>query len=423
MVIALLIITFVLLFAGFPLYLVFFTGSITSMAIYVDIPLSMVTSTMFNSMNTNILLAVPYFILAGEVMTRGKMTNQLVDFFKALLGWVPAALGVITVIACAFFGAISGSAPAAVATIGKVMHPTMIKDGYDQKIACGLICSSGNLAIIVPPSITMILYCSVTNVSVSKVFIGGFLPAIVVCTLFILYMLYYATKHNIARDKNFSIINVLHTGRKSIFTLLMPVFILGGIYTGIFTPTEAATVSVFYALIVTLIFERKFSFNDLIICLRESFKLTIQVLIIMSAAAVFSVLLTLGQVPQMITSFISETQMSPYVFLLLCNVIFLILGMFIDPSSAIVALMPLLAPIAVMQGINLLHFGLVVVINLAIGMCTPPFGLNLFTTMSLFKIKQGSLMRGLFPFLIILIISLMLITYIPEITLFLPSRM
>jgi C4-dicarboxylate transporter DctM subunit len=356
-------------------------------------------------------------------MTRGKMTDQLVDFFKVLLGWIPGFLGVVTVVASAFFGAISGSSPAAVATIGKVMHPAMLKNGYDEKTACGLICSSGNLAIIIPPSITMILYSSVTNVSVGKLFVGGFIPGLIISLLLIGYMFYYAKRHNIERGSKFSGKILFSTSVKSMPTLLMPILILGGIYAGVFTPTEAAIAAVFYALLVTLIFERSFKFKDIIMCLRETFKLTTQVLIIMSSAAVFSVLLTIGQVPQMIAEILTANDVPVALFLLICNILFLFLGMFIDPASAIVALMPLLAPIAQLQGINLIHFGIMLVINLAIGMCTPPFGLNLFTSMSLFEIKQGELTRGLIPFLIIFLFALLLITYIPAISLALPNLM
>jgi C4-dicarboxylate transporter DctM subunit len=332
-------------------------------------------------------------------------------------------MGIVTVVSSAFFGAISGSCPAAVATIGKVMYPEMIKEKYGVRFTSGLITSAGNLAIIIPPSITMILYSSVTNASVGKLFIGGVIPGLILTALLSGYVVYYVKKNGIVTENKFSWHEVLEKSKSSVPTLLMPVVVLGGIYLGVFTPTEASIVSVFYALVVSFFFSKDFHLKDLWESLKSSAKLTTQIMVIMSSAAVFSQVLILGQVPQQIAHFINTYHITPTIFLIIVNIIFLIAGMFIDSASAIVALIPLLAPIVVAQGIDLVHFGLIVVINLAVGMFTPPFGLNLFTTMALFKVDIKLLTRGLIPFFFIFLVVLLLVTYIPSLSLWLPNLM
>ena len=423
MLTAMIVIALILLALGLPLYLVFLTSSIVALVGFTNISLIMISQTMFDSLNTMVLLAVPYFILSGDIMGRSKMTNSLADFFNAVIGRVPGSNGVVTVVSSAFFGAISGSSPAAVATIGKVMYPEMIRDGYGPRFTSGLITSAGNLAIIVPPSITMILYSAVTNVSVGRLFIAGVVPGVLLTILLSGYVIYYARKHHINRVERFSWKNVLSKSKVAVPTLLMPVIVLGGIYGGIFTPTEAAIVSAIYAAVAAFIFNKDYRFREFWISLRESAKLTAQILVIMASAGVFSQVLVMGQVPQQISRFITEMNISPIMLLVIVNVVFIFAGMFIDSASAIVALIPLIAPIVSGAGIDLIHFGLVIVINLAIGMFTPPFGLNLFTTLALFKVDIKTVSVGLIPFFFIFLIVLLLVTYVPSLTLWLPNLM
>lgn len=423
MVATMICIAVVLLVLGFPLYLVFLISSLVGLLGFMDIPATLIAQSLFNSMNKTILLSVPFFILAGDVMGRGKMTSQLTNFFRLFLGRLPGGLGVVSVVSSAFFGAISGSSPAAVATIGKVMYPAMLKDKYSESFASGLLTSAGSLAIIIPPSINMILYSSVTNVSLGKLFIAGIIPGVILSILLSAYIIFTARKNVVKNNSSFTFGDFKETGLTSFFTLLMPVVVLGGIYLGLFTPTEAAIVSFFYATIVTFIISENFKMKDLWLSLTDAAKITSQILVIMAAASAFSLLLTIGQVPQQLASMIETLQLSPFVFLVIVNILFLIVGMFVDPASAIVALIPLLAPLVAAQGINMIHFGLITTLNLSIGMCTPPFGLNLFTAQAVFKVELTKIVRGMLPFLLIMVVVLLIVTYIPQISLWLPNLM
>lgn len=413
----------VLLVIGIPIYLVFLTSALVALLGFTNVPLNMISQTLFDSMNTMVLLAVPYFILAGDIMSRSKMTDSLTGFFNSLIGRIPGSMGVVTVLSCCFFGAISGSSPAAVATIGKIMYPEMIKDNYGVRFTSALITSAGNLAIIVPPSITMILYSSVTNASVGRLFIAGIVPGLILSILLSGYVIYFAQTHSIIHRTFFSWRDILEKSKVALPTLLMPIAVLGGIYAGIFTPTEAAIISVLYATVVAFIFNKDFGWKDLFASLKDSAILTAQILVIMSSAAVFSQVLVLGQVPYQLTQLINELNITPVMFLIIVNIVFLIAGMFIDSASAIVALIPLMAPIVAAMDIDIVHFGVIIVLNLAIGMFTPPFGLNLFTTLALFKVDLRIVSLGLIPFFLIFFFVLLIVTYISPVALWLPNLM
>ena len=423
MLIAMVATALFLLILGTPLYLVFLTSSLVALIGFTNVPLTMIAQTVFDSLNSTVLLAVPYFILSGEIMSRSKMTDSLIDFFDTLIGRVPGSDGVVTVVSSAFFGAISGSAPAAVATIGKITYPAMLKKKYSESFASALVTTAGSLAIIIPPSITMILYSSATGVSTGRLFIAGVIPGLLLAGLLSAYVIFYASRHGLPRREQFSWAAVGHAAKIGLPTLLMPIAVLGGIYAGIFTPTEAGVISVVYAAIASFLTNRNFRVKDLLGAVASTTKLTAQILVIMAAAGVFSQLLTLGQIPFKISTFIQEAHVSKFVLLLMVNVIFLIAGMFIDSASAIVALIPLMSPVMMASGVDMVHFGLIIVLNLAIGMFTPPFGLDLFTTQALFKIKIKSIVKGIMPFLVIYLIVLLLVTYIPGLALWLPNLM
>ena len=418
------VIMLILFIVGFPLFLALLISSIIGILL-LGIPLPMITASFFDSMYRESLLAVPFFILAGNIMLYNKMTIRLVHFFDLLLSRFHARTGIVGILSCAYFGAISGSSPAAVATIGRLMHPQAVEEGYGEAFSGALISSSASLAIIIPPSITMIIYASVTNTSVGSLFMAGLIPGMTLALLLSLYVSFVMRK-----KYGFTTMNKVNLGdiwvslKVTIPVLFMPIVVLGGIYGGIFSPTEASVISVLYSIIYTVLDKKQLPLKDLWECFVSSAKLTSQVLIILASATVLAQFFTLSHVSMFLVKLVSEYQISKITFLIIINFMFLILGMFIDPGSAIVALMPILIPVVKMQGIDLVHFGLIAVLNFSIGMFTPPFGLNLFTILSMFKFNYRDLIRQLVPFVIIFLVVLILFTYLPsKFVLWLPRLM
>jgi C4-dicarboxylate transporter DctM subunit len=306
-----------------------------------------------------------------------------------------------------------------VAAVGKTLYPTLRASGYDEKFSLGLVTSAGAIASIIPPSITMILYGAAAEQSVAKLFIGGVLPGILVGLLTACYVLWYAYTRQVPTAERFSLRRLARATRESIWAILAPVIILGTIYGGICTPTESAGIACVYAALVTRFIYRTLTWRRLFELAVSSAFITAQIMIIVAASGVFSWLLTISGVPQAIVRFIGEQQVSPEVLLLGINVFLLIVGCFIDPSSAVLVLTPLLVPIVKAAGIDLVHFGIIVTVNLAIGMFTPPFGLNLFVSQGLFNVPIGRVVQGVMPFLVCQLAALLLITYVPWLSLYL----
>jgi C4-dicarboxylate transporter, DctM subunit len=410
---------FVLLIAGMPIFIILLTTAILSLLLVMNVPLAAVPQMMFGSIDKFSLLAVPFFIFAGEILSHGGISERLIRWVQSLFGGVRGSLALTTVGTCEFFGAISGSSPATVAAIGKTLYPALRKGGYDERFSLGLITSGGAIAGIIPPSITMILYGAASEQSVAKLFIGGVLPGILIGLLTAGYILYYAYTRELATTERFSLARLARATRESIWALLAPVIILGSIYGGICTPTETAGIACIYGMLVTRFIYRDLSFAKLFALTVSSAFLTAQIMIIVAASGVFSWLLTISGVPQAIVHFIQGMQVSPAMLLFAINILLLIVGCFIDPSSAVLVLTPLLVPIVKLAGIDLIHFGIIVTVNLSIGMFTPPFGLNIFISQSLFKVPMAQIVRGVGPFLLIQLAALMIITYVPWFSLYL----
>ncbi len=412
---------FVLLLAGVPIAVILGVTTTVSLVLFTNTPLHIIAQQLFSALDKFVLLAVPFFILAGAIMTRGAIARRLIDFVNALVGWFPGGLGMAGILACIFFAAISGSSPATVVAIGSIMIPALLKAGYGERFSHGLITVSGSLGIMIPPSIPMILYCLVMNVSVSDMFMAGVLPGVLIGLGLMAYTWIVAGKNGWRVESGASLTGLLTAARRGIWALLLPLIVLGGIYSGMFTPTEAAAISVVYALVVELCIYREFKVSDITDVCQEAAVLSACLLFILSCAMTFIWLLTAEQIPQQLADIIISRIHSPWLFLFSVNILFLVLGCFMDDVSAMLILSPLFLETLGRYDIDLVHFGIVMVLNIQIGMLTPPFGINLFVAAGITKQPLVKIGRSVLPFLGIMLFCLFLVTYIPWISLVLPE--
>lgn len=406
-----------LMLMGFPIFTVLFAAASVAMIFVLEVPIGLIQTELFGSVDNYNLIAVPFFIFAGAIMTQGGISERLVNWVLSLMGGLRGSLGLATVGACTLFGAISGSSPATVAAIGGMLYPSLREKGYPESVASGLLTSSGAIAGIIPPSIGLILYGVAAEESIRYLFIGGILPGLLIAFLMGAYIYFTARRLGIREGGHFSIAQVGKTTRIGGWALGMPLIILGGIYSGVFSPTEAAGVACLYSMFVAIIIYRDLTLAGLWKVAIESATLTAQVLIIVGAATLFSRLLTIAGVPQALVAFIQDQQFSPIIVMLAINVLLLAVGCVLDPASAILVLAPILKPIVVAAGIDPVHFGIIMTVNLSIGMFTPPFGLNIFVTQAMFKVPLGTLYRGLMPLIAINIFALGVITLWADLTL------
>jgi C4-dicarboxylate transporter, DctM subunit len=366
----------------------------------------------------NELLAIPFFVASGAIMSAGGIARRLVAFARALVGFLPGGLAVATVGACIIFAAISGSSPVTVIAIGSMTYPALLKAGYDRKFALGLVTSAGSLGILIPPSIPMIIYAIVAGgqrpLDVSELFLAGLLPGALIGGLMSIYSMFRAGKGT--RD-TFKMSRVVETLRDGIWSVSLPIVILGGIYSGVFTPTEAAAISVVYALVIELLIHRDITVGHLGKILGEATVTMGSILIIMSLAVALNIFLVEEEVPQRAVEWIRAKELTPVTFLLLVNVFLLLVGAVMDSISAILIIAPLLAPIAYQLGIDPVHLGIVFIVNLEIGYLTPPIGINLFVASSVFRRSMGEVSRGVLPFIGLMMIGLVGVTYVPSLSL------
>jgi C4-dicarboxylate transporter DctM subunit len=414
---ALFVVPITLLLLGFPIFMVLLTAVTAALVFFMHMPLAALHQNMFASINATALLAVPFFIYAGELMGRGSVAQRLVDFVQSGVGSVRGSLGVTAVGTSAIFGAISGASAATVATIGKVMVPAMRRAGYPETFTAGLITSVGAIDVIIPPSIPMIVYGAAAEESVARLYAAGVVPGLMIAGMLALYVLWRARREGFGPGVPFDLRRLLHASGRSIWALGAPVIILGGIYGGVFSPTEAAAVACVYAAFVTAFVFRELGARDIVEAAVSTVLFTGQILIIIACAGVFAWLLTVNQVPAAVTAWLQAINVAPWMLLLAINVMLLLVGCFLDPLSAILLLSPLLVPVVKAAGVDPVHFGIVVTVNLAIGLFHPPFGINIFVAQSVLGLKLEVIYRGIVPFLVIYLIALALITYIPDISL------
>ena len=369
------------------------------------------------------LLAVPMFVLSGILMAKGGVSKKLFDVFSYFLGDHTAGMPCAVIVTCLFYGAISGSAPATVAAVGSMTIPLLIRMGYDKTFITALVAVAGGLGVIIPPSIPFILYGMASGASVGKMFMAGILPGVLIAALLMLYAFYYCKRHGEDKTKIHEEVDVLHEKGfvkvfiESFWALLTPVIILGCIYSGIASPTEAAVISVFYALIISKFVYRTLAWKDIKGVFVEAIKTFAPILFILAAAVAFSRIITLLQIPQSAGTFILHSFSSKFAVLLIINVLLLIVGMVMDTSPAILILTPILLPITTSLGIDPIHFGIIMVVNLAIGFVTPPIGINLFVASSLTDVPVMQIAKNAMPLIGFFLLALLLITFVPAISL------
>ena len=371
----------------------------------------------FSSINKFPLAAIPFFILAGNLMETGGISRRLVDFAKSIVGGVQGGLAATCVLTCMIFAAVSGSSVATTFAIGSILIPALIRHGYPVTYAAALQATSAELGVIIPPSIPLIIYGVSAEVSIGELFIAGFGPGFLISGVLMVFVVLYARVKGYGLRDHEGRLPFLTATRKAAFALLMPVIILGGIYGGVFTPTEASVAAVFYAFFVGFLVHRELSWSDLGAILRKSVVSSSVILFIIANAGLFSYLITRAGVPDQIGGFLRETLQSPEFFLLGVNAALFVIGMFIETSAAIIVLGPILAPVAASFGIDPVHFGLVMVVNLALGMITPPFGVNLFAACTVARISVDAIITRLAPFVLVILACLMVITYVPQLSL------
>ncbi len=369
----------------------------------------------WDAANKDILLSIPLFILAGNIMSRGGMASRLIDLMKSLTAPIPGGLAIATILSCAAFAAVSGSGTVTLLAIGTLMYPALINAGYPKSFALGALCAAGTLGIVVPPSIPLILYGIMTQTSIGDLFIAGIGPALLLTIL----MLGYAMLQNFShRESSWNLNYILTSLKKGVWALLMPIIILGGIYTGYFTATESAAVAVVYSIIVETFIHKEMKWEILFDVIAETTKLLGSLFPVLMIALSLNVFLTYEEVPQNLVGWMSQRIDNPTTALLGINLFLILIGCIIDIGSAILILAPMLGPIASSQGIDPVHFGIIMVMNLEIGYLTPPLGLNLIVAMGVFKEKFWTVCKATIPFLLIMLTGLLIVSFVPKIALF-----
>lgn len=404
---------------GLPIYASFLVTCFLYIAIDPRLTLQMIPPILYSGLDSFPLLAIPLFIFAGDIMSGGKISEKLLIFAEGIVGRLPGSTGAISILGCMFFGAVSGSGPATTAAIGGMTMPRMLEQPeYKRGYITSLLAAGGFLGVLIPPSIPFVMFGFLTNTSIGDLFIAGIIPGVTIGILYILWNTYYARKHNIPPQK-VRTVGFFQSLYQAIWALLMPLIILGGIYGGVFTPTEAAGVAVIYAIIVSLFVYRTITVKDIFVFAGRSAYTMLTFMLIFVFANVFSRIMTMSNMPQLVIDFLTSITSSNIVLLLLINLFLFLLGMVMDPVTAILLVAPLFFPLATRYiGLNPVHFGAIVVTNLAVGMITPPMAGNLFVAMRLTNASLGECLKDLMPFVLIGMAVVMLVTYIPGFSLF-----
>ncbi len=419
--ITLFVLLFVLMFMGMPVAVALGLSSLTTILLFSHDSLASLVLKMYETSEHFTLMAIPFFILAGSFMTTGGVARRMIRFANAAVGHLHGGLAIASVLACVLFAAVSGSSPATVVAVGSIVIAGMVRAGYTEGFAAGVVCNAGTLGILIPPSIVLVVYGAVTETSVGRLFMAGVVPGTLLGLMLMLVIYIVARIKDMPRQKKASLGEIATAGRNSIWGLLLIVIILGGIYGGVFTPTEAAAVSAVYAFFVAVFVYRDIRITQVPEVLIDAARITVMLMFIIANAMLFAHVLTTERIPQMIAEQIVAMDMLPWQFLIVVNVLLLIAGAFMEPTAIILILAPILFPIATQLGIDPVHLGILIVVNLEIGMITPPIGLNLFVTAGITSLSIGGVIRAAVPWLFVLLLYLLLITYVPQISLWLPD--
>ncbi|MCY6484130.1 TRAP transporter large permease [Clostridium aestuarii] len=413
---------FILLILNIPIGVSLGLASITALT-FGDMPTPslVVAQRMFTSVDSFPFMAIPFFMLAGGLMEHGGISKRLIKFAEACVGTVGGGLAIITIIASAFFGAISGSNPATVAAIGGIMIPAMVKAGYPKDFASAVAAAGGTLGVVIPPSIPMITYGVVAGVSISTLFIAGIVPGIILAIGLMVVISIYAKKLDLPKGKPTNIKKIIAAFKEAILALLMPIIILGGIYGGVFTPTEAAAVAVVYAFIVSVFIYKEIKVKDLSPIIVKAATSTSVVLFVIATSASFSWIITSAQIPAKVTTAMMGLTSNVFVITLLINIMLLFLGSFLETQAIILLVAPILLPLMTGLGISPILLGIIIVVNTSVGMITPPMAVNLFVACGISGLKVEQISKKILAFLITEIVIVLLITNFPQISLFLPS--
>lgn len=417
----LLFVLFGLLLVGVPVSIALGVSAISALFIFTSYNVVGSAEIMFNGLKPA-LMAIPMFILAGSLMSKGSSAQRIVDFAKSLVGHLPGGLPISAILACIIFAAVSGSSPATVVAVGSVMFLAIKNAGYPKSYAVGAITSAGSLGILIPPSVVMIVYGVTAEVSIEKLFMAGIIPGLMIGIMMMLYAYVGAKRLGFKATKPESLALRFKKFREAFWALLIIFVIIGGIYGGIFTATEAAGISAIYAFVISVFVYRDIKIKELYSVFLDAAITTAMIFFIIGFAVVFAYFLTYERIPHIIAEFLVAQQMSWWMFLILVNIVLFIMGQFMEPSSVIMIMTPLLLPIAIALGIDPIHFGIVMVVNMELGMLTPPVGLNLFVASSLTGLGLKDVTTSVLPWLMVMLIGLLLITYIPDISLWLPNQ-
>ena len=410
-----------LLFGSVPIFVALAAAVLVSMLLFTGLDPMVLAQRMFGGLDKFSLMSMPFFIFAANLMDTGGLSKRILKWTRSLVGARKGGLAYTTQCTCMIFGALCGSSPATVVAMGRVLYPELIESGYPEDFSAGLIASSGSVALIIPPSVTLIMYAAATGVSVGSLFMSGVSAGIVYGLATVVYIWYFARHHDLKVSAPSSRGEIVRNTLEAGWSLMVPVISLGGIYCGVFTPTEAAGISAVYALFVGVAVYREITWAKLFdVCLRSAVTCA-QVMILVAAATSFAWFLTVARIPQMVTAAIIENVKTPWAFIAMVNVILLIVGMFMEGIAAIVILAPLFFPIAQQMGIDPLHLGIIMVSNLALGNFTPPFGLNLFVAAGVTGLPMSKIIGAVTKFIIVSIVGLLVISYVPALSTFLPA--
>ena len=385
-----------------------------------DVPLESVALKLFTGIEKFEIMAIPFFILAGNFLTHGGVAKRMIRFASDMVGHFYGGLGLAGVVACALFAAVSGSSPATVVAIGSILLPAMVKAGFPNRFGAGIITTSGALGILIPPSIVMVMYSVSTNTSVGALFMAGVVPGLILATMLGLTTWYLARKNDYPRLPKASFVQRIKSFKESIWGLMLIVVVMGGIYTGIFTPTEAAAISAVYAFIIAVFVYKDMSLRDVPRVLLSSANMSAMLLYIITNAVLFSFLMTHENIPQAMAEWLLDKGLGVITFLLFVNIILLVAGNFMEPSSIVLIFSPILFPVAMKLGIDPVHFGIMMVVNMEVGMCHPPVGLNLYVASGITKMGITDLTVAVWPWLLTMLVFLVIVTYWPGLSLWLP---